>query len=256
MVAFGRLTHPGKSIVAEISKTKNLGFDYVEIGIEMPAFLTYNKYSILKSLRKFKNPPVGHTTWWYDLGSIFESVKLGWVEQAKNDMMTANLLGIKLLNFHFLVLSKFLLLNKKSMKIISENYVKSLKELSGFAKEKNITIMLENGEEKFEYYKYVLDRVPAVKVHLDIGHAFISGGMNNIERFIYYFRNRIEHIHIHDNHGKTDEHLALGKGNINWKKVVNMLKKTKYDKTITFEVFKTDKDLIRSREYFRRLWWS
>jgi sugar phosphate isomerase/epimerase len=31
--------------------------------------------------------------------------------------------------------------------------------------------------------------------------------------------NRANHIHIHDNHGSSDEHLALGEGTINWKNV-------------------------------------
>lgn len=42
---------------------------------------------------------------------------------------------------------------------------------------------------------------------------------------------------------------------INWKEVISILKKYNYDKTITFEVFKSDKDLLKSREYFRKLWY-
>ena len=116
--------------------------------------------------------------------------------------------------------------------------------------------MLENGEEKFEDYIHVLDNTPEVKVHFDVGHAFISGGMNGIEHFISYFCDRIAHIHIHDNHGKQDEHLALRKGSINWKKVVFLLKKYRYDKTITVDVFESEEDLIKSRQYFRKLWFN
>jgi sugar phosphate isomerase/epimerase len=30
---------------------------------------------------------------------------------------------------------------------------------------------------------------------------------------------RFDHLHVHDNHGQSDEHLALGDGNIAWEKV-------------------------------------
>jgi len=186
-------------------------------------------------LKEFKHSAIGHTTWWYELGSPFPSVRKGWIEQAKADIRIANAFGIKLLNFHFLVLSKFLLQNKRSRQIILENYVDSLNELSKFAKKVNMILMLEN-------------------VHFDIGHAFLSGGMKTIKKFVSYFQDGVEHVHAHDNHGKQDEHLALRNGKINWKEVISILKKYNYDKTITFEVFESDKDLLKSREYFRKLW--
>lgn len=258
MVRFGKMTYPGADIVEEISKAKKKGFDYVEVGIEMPAFLEFNKEksSILKQLSGFSYPPIGHTTWWYDLGSLFYDVRKGWLQQAKVDIKIANKLGIKLLNFHFMVFSKSLLQNKKSRKIILENYIRSLNELSKYAKKYDMILMLENGEEKFEDYKYVLDRVNKIKVHFDVGHANISGGLPTIKRFIYYFGDRVAHIHVHDNHGKHDEHLALGKGNINWKQVVYFLKKYGYDKTFTLEVFKSNKDLFKSLKYFKKLWYN
>ena len=30
-------------------------------------------------------------------------------------------------------------------------------------------------------------------------------------------------MHLHDNHGKRDEHLPIGEGNIHWKKLMNSL---------------------------------
>lgn len=253
------LTGPGTDIVKEIYKAKKLGFDFVEIGIETPtdaSVFRKKKPSILKSLKKFSYQPIGHTAWWYDLSSPYELVRNAWINQAKIDIKIANELGINLLNFHFMVHSKILLKNQVPRKVVLENYVDSLNHLVKIAKNYKITLMLENGEEKFEYYKYVLDSVPHVRVHFDIGHAFISGGMINIKKFISYFNGRIAHIHIHDNHGKQDEHLALRRGKINWKQVVYLLKKAKYDKTITLEVFTSDKDLIKSKNYLKKLWYK
>ncbi len=51
---------------------------------------------------------------------------------------------------------------------------------------------------------------------LDVGHANTN---NNIDEFLGDL-GKIIHVHLHDNNGKHDEHLELGKGNINWKKVI------------------------------------
>jgi sugar phosphate isomerase/epimerase len=59
---------------------------------------------------------------------------------------------------------------------------------------------------------------------------------------------------MHDNHGKHDEHLPLGNGKIDFRKVVKLLKNYNYDRTVTFEVFTSTRDAARSRDLFKRLW--
>lgn len=54
---------------------------------------------------------------------------------------------------------------------------------------------------------------------LDIGHANTNG---MVDEFISDM-SRVIHVHLHDNKGKSDEHLGLGKGNVNWKKVIKKL---------------------------------
>jgi sugar phosphate isomerase/epimerase len=71
-------------------------------------------------------------------------------------------------------------------------------------------------------------KVPGLLAHIDIGHAFITDGMAGIKKFISCFGKRIEHIHVHDNYGKADDHLSLGKGKINFSMVMKELKKIGY----------------------------
>ena len=52
---------------------------------------------------------------------------------------------------------------------------------------------------------------PAVVCALDTGHAHVNGG---IQACIQAFGPRLQHIHLHDNHGEKDEHLEVGKGAI------------------------------------------
>jgi len=43
------------------------------------------------------------------------------------------------------------------------------------------------------------------------------------------------HVHAHDNHGKSDEHLCVGDGNIDWDLVAKHLKRVSFDKAVIVE---------------------
>jgi sugar phosphate isomerase/epimerase len=57
--------------------------------------------------------------------------------------------------------------------------------------------------------------IEGIGMTFDFGHANTMGMVNDFLPFVY----RAHHIHIHDNHGMSDEHLALGEGTINWEQV-------------------------------------
>ncbi len=259
---FGLLTNPTIDIIKEIRTIAKLGFDYVEISIEgpedKPETLHEKRNEILEILKKNNLFAIAHTSWWVELGTEYEPVRRGWLEECKKNIDVASELNIPIINLHSHSRGMYIR-NEKYKKKILDNWIISLKELIQYGKIKNVKIMFENAAEKGEItelndFKYIIDRVPDLEVHLDIGHAFIFGGMKNIERCIMTLENKIEHVHMHDNHGEYDEHLPIGKGNINYDSVVKMLKKINYDKTITFEVFTSKKDAVKSREKIRKLW--
>lgn len=57
--------------------------------------------------------------------------------------------------------------------------------------------------------------IEGIGMTFDFGHA---NTMGKVDEFLPLVA-RADHIHIHDNHGERDEHLALGDGTIDWKKV-------------------------------------
>jgi len=122
-----------------------------------------------------------------------------------------------------------------------------------------VQVMLENAPisnaiHKVNEVKYVVDNVPSLLVHLDIPHAFTSGGMESVIEYISTFREKIIHIHWHDNHGNKDEHLPIGAGLIDHEKVVKALKEIRYDRTITLEVFTSSNDAKTSADKLKTLW--
>ena len=77
--------------------------------------------------------------------------------------------------------------------------------------------------------------------------------MKSVLDYISLFKDRIVHIHWHDNHGMKDEHLAIGEGWIDHYKAVKALKDINYDGTITLEVFTSTNDAKRSAHKLRTL---
>jgi sugar phosphate isomerase/epimerase len=93
---------------------------------------------------------------------------------------------------------------------------------------------------------------PAVVCALDTGHAHVNGG---IQACIQAFGPRLQHIHLHDNHGEKDEHLEIGKGGIHFAELAPFLQQ--FSDVIALETRSpTDPHgaVLRSRETIERLW--
>jgi sugar phosphate isomerase/epimerase len=56
---------------------------------------------------------------------------------------------------------------------------------------------------------------------LDVGHAHTNEG---VTRYIRRFAGKIIAVHYHDNNGRYDEHLGVGKGTIGWGRVARAFK--------------------------------
>jgi sugar phosphate isomerase/epimerase len=63
---------------------------------------------------------------------------------------------------------------------------------------------------------------PSLDVNLDIGHVHCNA-RTDLQGWIHRLGTRIGYVHIHDNHGKEDEHLALGAGTIAMEEVLSLL---------------------------------
>ncbi len=104
----------------------------------------------------------------------------------------------------------------------------ALEELSVFARQRGVQILLENipndlsSAERLKYFVEV--------THLDLGFVFDVGHANlgeGVESAFDIMKERIRSTHIHDNDGKTDKHLfpllAEG-GTIDWQRTMGLLR--------------------------------
>ena len=102
----------------------------------------------------------------------------------------------------------------------------------------------------------LLDPLPELGLHLDIGDANLLVPFNTTESILKAYGTRLHHVHLHDNKGGgADLHLPLGAGNVDVKGAIRALKNCGDDGTITLEVFTADREYLRmSRDFLRRTW--
>jgi sugar phosphate isomerase/epimerase len=95
-----------------------------------------------------------------------------------------------------------------------------IKEANQHAKDRGVILSVENMPNKYSYFcntpsehAYFTEKCEC-SATLDIGHANTSG---NIDEFLSM--PRILYYHLSDNNGEKDQHLALGEGNLDLKKL-------------------------------------
>jgi sugar phosphate isomerase/epimerase len=103
----------------------------------------------------------------------------------------------------------------------------SLEHLNIFAKQRGVTIALENTPGELatpsNLRKFIADtRLTDLRLCFDIGHANLEDG---VAPSIETMRELMVTAHIHDNHGLKDEHLPPFEGDIDWEAALTALPK-------------------------------
>ncbi|WP_295589215.1 sugar phosphate isomerase/epimerase [uncultured Methanobrevibacter sp.] len=225
---------------------ENLGIDYAELVHQFPSenidadiLESYNlKYSIHSPFMDV------------NIAALQDKSRLNSLKQIKDSINLANKINVEAVVIHP-GLAPFLA-NKYFLDKVYERANNSIKELGEYGRDLGVlaTIenmptfdgMLYNNMEDLHNLLTSLD----MSMTLDIGHANHSG--YSPDQMIF---DSIKHIHIHDNFGDEDAHLALGEGSIELKYIVNSLEEKNYDGIYIIEV--NDYDSIKkSYEYMKK----
>ncbi len=131
-----------------------------------------------------------------------------------------------------------------------------LKKISDKGTEAGVRISIENLSETAADMSPALSRVESLGLTLDLGHAELMQKENTSFGFIENCFDRIQHLHMHDNHGgsspKDDLHLPPGSGRVPFSKILKLLKEKKYDGTATLEL-KPD-EILQARLWLTGVW--
>jgi len=204
-------------------------FDFIELTLD-ENLSKYNKKYLQKLKRALKNFKVyGHIHWEIKLYNKDKKE----IEKAIKSIKIFKQIGIKSLTTHPSW-------NKEiPEKKLIENNLYSLKIINDFCKRHKLKLMIENiqrspfNKAKF-LFKFV-EQIQNSKITFDTGH---SAKVSKFEfsKFLK-LKNQIGHIHLHDCINGFD-HLDF-KNKSKFKKVVNEIKNSGYNKTITLEIFTT-----------------
>ena len=126
---------------------------------------------------------------------------------------------------------------------------KSLDELIPFAAKMKIRIAIENGE--FGLIEKLLHDYPADFLGLcyDCGHGNISGsGLEGLEKN----KARLISIHLHDNDGKSDLHMPLFTGTVNWPRLGRIIASSSYKKWASLETGMWNSEIKDEKEFLKQ----
>lgn len=252
----GAMNHPGRPVLDEIKWMAEMGLDFIDLTLEPPQAASWNVdlAAIREALTRHEFPAIGHTAYYLPFASPFASIRRAAIAEAARCIEAFAKIGVSWMNLHP---DRHVPLHSREY-LLDEN-LKTLRELLAIGKDHGVGLMIENLPGEFStlpFLAHLLDPLPELGLHLDIGHANLLVPYNTTEEILGAYSDRLRHVHLHDNKGgDVDLHLPLGVGGIDLPRHVGALKASGYDATITLEVFSPDLQyLAHSRDVLRQIW--
>ena len=158
-----------------------------------------------------------------NIASLSDKMREASVREISSNAIAANKLGIEKMVVHPGLASMAV---DGTAEVATERSKWAMTFLERVSKEYGVTIAIENMPSMKFFLGQTADDLARIvdgtdlSICLDIGHANTTGQLDEI---IDKLGDRIAHVHIHDNHGETDEHLTLGEGNIDFEDVLAKL---------------------------------
>ena len=235
----GMMNNPSKSVNEQAAFCGNAGFDFLDLTIEGPSASMIDMAGLKPILDAYGLSIVGHTDPCLPHAYPIRQVRDACFQELDRCAAIFSDLGARIMNIHPCYFSPPAMRND----LVAFN-IESLKPVVTMAASYGLTVVFENYTAPFDRvstFQQILAAVPGLKLHLDFGHT--NFGSDNHETFCKELGEHILHVHFSDNRSRSDDHMPLGVGTVDWKNAVDSLKKIGYDGTITLEVFCNDPEM-------------
>ncbi len=259
---YGAMNFPVSPLLTEIETFAQMGFDYLELAMDPPmahySTLSRNMDVIKQRLKDNGFGLLCHLPTFVLTADLTENIRHSSVDEMLRSLEVAAELGAKKVVLHPSIvfgMGPFVLDTVKSY------FFEFLAEMVAAANWLKLTVCLENmmprnllGVEPADFEE-IFEIHPSLQMTLDTGHANIGApGGSRLLELVERFGNRLGHIHISDNLGRRDEHLAVGQGTVDFSTLITRLVELGYDDTITLEIFDQNRRMLtESREKIKRL---
>lgn len=232
-----KLTNYGMPTLIETSALEEcaklcaeLELDFIELNMNMPQYqldkidVDYfksiaDKYGIYYTIHLDEN---------LNVSDFNPYVAEAYLKTVADTIGISKQLGVKVLNMH-MVRGVYFTLPDRKVYLFSEYKEQYLKSIVAFRNmcenaigDADIKICIENCDGYEDFQKEAIEMLLESKVFaltFDVGHNHGIGGTD--EEFVMKHKNRLHHIHLHDAEG-TKNHLALGTGEMNIEKYINL----------------------------------
>jgi sugar phosphate isomerase/epimerase len=252
----GAMNSPVEDPLSEIQWMADMGLGFIDLTLEPPGSTSsqVNANALRAAIQKHRMEVVGHTAFYLPIASPFEEIRRAAVAELRRCLEVFAEVGAKWMNLHP---DRHTPMHSRAF-CIGRNLI-SLGELLPDSHRLGVGLMIENLPGDFntpEQLGALLDPLPEVGLHLDIGHANLLVPFNMTEAILTQYGPRLRHVHLHDNKGGgADLHLSLGCGTVDYRSAVRALQTCGYDGTITLEVFSPDRHYLRySRDLLQQAW--
>jgi sugar phosphate isomerase/epimerase len=252
----GAMNHPERDVLQEIEWIAAMGLNFVDLSLEPPGAASWmvDPKAIRSALEKHGLGAVGHTAFYLPIASSFEGVRCAAVDELRRCLSIFAAVGAKFMNIHP---DRYTPFHNREF-FIGRN-LRSLHALLSDAERLGVGLMVENLPGEFNnagQLGELLDAIPELGLHLDIGHANLQTEQNTTVEILRRYGDRLRHVHLHDNKGgHADLHLPLGAGTLDLRTNLGALRASGFDGTITLEVFTPDRHFLSySRDVLRRVW--
>jgi sugar phosphate isomerase/epimerase len=259
---YGAMNFPIRPVLDEIHSIGALGFDYLELAMDPPEAhwetLRQERGAIREALDHYGMGLVCHLPTFVHTADLTASIREASRHEVDQALIVASELGAEKVVLHPSFVGG---LGRSVPDLVRRYALESLDAIARQATAWGSRICLENLFDRLtpfstiQEFEAIFERWPQLAMTIDVGHAFIDGrGMAHVLDLIRVFGDRLGHVHISDNLGRRDDHLAVGDGDINFRVLISALQRIAYDDTITLEIFTEDRfDLVRSREALQAL---
>lgn len=245
------LGQPFKKMVEQIPKSR---VKYVELVDDGGHELDKNRVAELKDVANSYNIHFTVHAPFAGMNIALESKRLlnAMLKRLKESIVNAAALECKMWVFHPGLRSAI------SIFYPGEDWTKNKESstlLFRFADEYGVKIGVENIMGPFvlksvaDFERFYAELDDKIGLVLDTGHANLSG---EVDGFLKAFPDKLVHVHAHDNCGQNDQHLGIGRGNINWKSFAELFRKTSFDGIVIVESIEhLDESMEKLNQLFR-----
>jgi sugar phosphate isomerase/epimerase len=255
-VLIGAMNHPARDVLQQIEWVASLGLGFIDLTLEPPMAASWrvDRDAVRHALERHRLDVVGHTAFYLPIASGIEEIRRASLEELRRCVDVFAEIGARWMNVHPDRHAPM-----HSRQFFVEKNLQTLNELLPYAASRGVGLMLENLPGDFNTAAQMgelLDPLPELGLHLDIGHANLLVSQSSVEELLIAYGSRLRHVHLHDNKGgAADLHLPLGTGSVDLRGAVRLLQAHGYDGTITLEVFTPDPHhLSYSRDLLQRVW--